>query len=46
MEMIDNYKFPESIYHYNSNNLSDLEQSMLHPWEVKLLDKIKKYEKI
>lgn len=35
----------ERTYRYVSKNLSDLEQSMLHCWEVKLLDKIKSYEK-
>lgn len=37
--------YSEEIYRYVSKKLSDLEQKMLHCWEVKLLDDIKNYEK-
>lgn len=33
--------YSEEIYRYVSKKLSDLEQKMLHCWEVKLLDDIK-----
>lgn len=42
--MIDSYQIPEQTFSFVSKRLSNLEQSMLHCWESKLLDEIKDYQ--
>lgn len=42
-EIISDY-ITEKTYNYVSENMSDIEQSLLHCWEVKLLDEIRNYQ--